>query len=62
MYTNKLIKGHPHRRQRDQRGEGAIKILHEYNNNMFISFAHGYASVISSVYYMGHYVRTREQE
>jgi len=52
MYTNRLIKGHPHRLQRDQWGEGAIKILQEYNNNMFVSFAHGYASVVSSVYYM----------
>ena len=55
MYTNRLIKGRPHRLQRDQWGEGAIKILHEYNNSMFIFFAHGYASVVSSVYYMGHY-------
>jgi hypothetical protein len=54
MYTNRLIKGRPHRLQRDQWGEGTIKILHEYNS-MFISFAHGYASVVSSVYYMGIY-------
>lgn len=55
MYTNRLINRRPHTLQWGcVGGGGSIKIAHEYNS-MRTSFAHGCASVIFSVYNMGHY-------